>query len=182
MSSGHWWSIGVRRRGGRVAGPWRVSAVAAVVTVLLAVVSAGCAATDEDRIRHTLEEVAQTVSIEDRETPLIRQARAVRLTSYLTHDATVDVGAPFSPVAGHDAVALAAAAVRVPAGGIAVEFSELRVTVEAETRRALATATASLAAGPEVGGEFLQARELEMVFSEVGGEWLIEQVRFVGFR
>ena len=37
-------------------------------------------------------------------------------------------------------------------------------------------------AGPAVGGQLLQARELEMVFSEVGGEWLIEWVRLVGIR
>ncbi len=44
------------------------------------------------------------------------------------------------------------------------------------------TAIASVMAGPAVGGQLLQARELEMMFSEIGGEWLIERVRLVGLR
>ena len=113
---------------------------------------------------------------------LIRQARATRLTTYLTPDATVDVGAPFSPVAGRDAVLRVATSVRVPAGGVVVQFNEVRVTVDTRTRRAVATAIASVSAGAVVGGELLQARELDMVFGEVGGQWLIEQVRLVGVR
>ena len=160
----------------------RVRRVAGAGLVLLVAVSTACARSDEDRIRHRLEELGQTVSVEDRETPMIRQVRATRLTIYLTPDANVDVGAPFAPVAGRDAVARVAAAVRVPAGGVTVEFNELRVTVDTQTRRALATATASVSAGVADGGELLQARELNMVFSEIGGEWLIEQVRLVGIR
>ena len=63
-----------------------------------------------------------------------------------------------------------------------VEFNEVRVTVDTQTRRALATTTVSIMAGAAVGGQLLQARELEMVFSEIGGEWLIERVRLVGIR
>ena len=162
--------------------PRRVNRVAAAVVVLLTAVSGACAPSDEDRIRRRLEELAQTVSVENRETPLIRQARASRLTTYLTPDANIDVGAPISPVVGRDAVAGVAAAVRVPAGGVTVEFNEVRVTVDDRTRRALATATVSVTAGAAVGGELLQTRELNMVFSEIGGEWLIERVRLVGIQ
>ncbi len=145
-------------------------------------VSTACAGDDEDRIRGQLDDVAQVVSVEDREAPLIRQARASRFTTYLTADADVDVGAPLSPVAGRDAVAWVAAAVRVPASGVLVKFNEVRVTVDDQTRRALATATAVVNAGATVGGELLQALELELVSSEIGGDWLIEQVRLVGIR
>ena len=148
----------------------------------MAVASIGCSRSDEDRIRDRLEELAQIVSIEDRETPLIRQARATRLTTYLTPDAAIDVGAPLSPVAGRDAVLQMAATVRVPAGGVIIELDEVRVTVDTRTRRALATATASVTAGAAFGGERLHVRELDMVFSEIDGEWLIARVRFVGIR
>ncbi len=145
--------------------------------LLLVAVSTACTRSDEDRIRRRLDELAQTVSIEDRETPMIRQARATRLTTYMTLDATIDVGAPFLPVAGRDAVLRMAAEVRVPAGGVIVEFTDVRVTVDTRTRRALVTTLALVMAGAAVGGEQLQARELDMVFSEIGGEWLVEQVR-----
>ena len=161
------------RRGRRVAG---------AVVVLLVAVSTACARSDEDRIRRQLEELAQTISLEDGATPMIRQAWATHLTTYLTPNANVDVGAPFSPVVGRDAVQRVAAAVRVPAGGVRVEFNEVRVTLDTQTRRALVTATASVMAGAAVGGQLLQARELEMVFSEIGGEWLLERVRLVGLR
>ena len=60
--------------------------------LVLAAVSTACTRSDEDRIRRRLDELAQTVSIEDRETPLIRQARAARLTTYMTPDATRPCG------------------------------------------------------------------------------------------
>ena len=160
----------------------RVRRVAGGVLVLLAALSTSCARSDEDRIRRRLENLAQTVSVEDRETPMIRQARATRLATYLTPDANVDVGAPFAPVAGRDAVRRAAAAVRVPAGGVVVQFDEVRVTVDTRTRHAVATAIATVSTGAAVGGELLQARELSIVFSEIGGEWLIERVRLVTIR
>jgi hypothetical protein len=37
-------------------------------------------------------------------------------------------------------------------------------------------------AGEAVGGRLLQVRELDMVFSEIAGDWLIERVRLVGIR
>ena len=150
--------------------------------IVLVAVSVACAGSDEDRIRHQLDELAQTVSIEDQETPMIRQARATRLASYLTPDVNVDVGAPFPPVMGRDAVAEVAAAVRVPAGGVRVAFTEVRVTIDSATRRALATVTVSVMADAAVGGELLQVRELTLVFSDIAGEWIIEQVRLVGIR
>ena len=150
--------------------------------VLLAAVSTACARSDEDRIGRLLEELAQTVSVEAGDTPMIRQARATRLTTYLTVDAHVDIGAPFSPVVGRDAVSRVVAAVRVPAGGVTIEFTQVRVTVDTQTRRAVVIATASVMAGAAVGGELLQTRELDMVFSEIGGEWLLDRVRLVGIR
>ena len=165
---------GTRRRG--------VSRVWEAVVILLTAVASACVASDEERIRRQLEELAQTVSVEARETLLIRQARATRLTTYLTLDADVDVGAPLSPVFGRAAVLRVAATMRVPEGGVTVRFDGVRVTVDTQTRRAIATAVASVTAGPSIGGELLQARELNMVFSEIGGEWLIERVRLVGIR
>jgi len=156
--------------------------VAGAAVVLLAAVSTACARSDEDRIRRLLEELAQTVSVEDGDTPMIRQARAIRLTTYLTADANVDIGAPFSPVAGRDTVLQVVAAVRVPAGGVTIEFNEVRVTIDPRTRGALVIATASVLAGSAVGGELLHAREINMVFSEIGGEWLIDRVRPLGIR
>ncbi len=113
--------------------PRRLRRVAGVVVVLLAAVSNACARSDEDRIRRRLEELAQTVSVEDSATPMIRQARATHLTTYLTPDANVDVGAPFSPVVGRDAVRRVAATARVPAGGVRVEFNDVRVTLDTRT-------------------------------------------------
>ena len=159
-----------------------VRRVAGAVVVLLAAVSGACARSDEDRIRSRLEDLAQTVSIEDSATPMIRQARATHLATYLTSDADVDVGLPFSPVVGRDAVQQVAAVVRVPSGGVRVEFNGVRVTLESQTRRAFVTASVSVMAGEAVGGQLLQVRDLDMVFSEITGDWLIERVRLVGIQ
>jgi len=153
-----------------------------VVAVALLLVSVSCVRGDEARIRRQLEDMAETVSIEGRETPMIRQARATRLGTYLTADVDVDLGAPFSPVAGRDAVARAAAQVRVPAGGMTVEFDEVQVTVDGEARHAVASTRASVRAGTAVGGDLLETRELDLELSEIDGVWLIAQVRVVAIR
>ena len=160
----------------------RVRRVAGAGVVLLAVVSGACARSDEDRIRSRLEDLAQAVSIEDSAIPMIRQARATHLTTYLTPDADVDVGLLFSPVVWRDAVQQVAAMVRVPSGVVRVEFNGVRVTLESQTRRAFVTVSVSVMAGEAVGGQLLQVRELDMVFSEIAGDRLIEQVRLVGIR
>ena len=156
--------------------PGRVGGVAGAVVILLAALSTACARSDSDQINRRLAALAQIVSVEDQETPMIRQARATHLSTYLTTDANVDVGAPFSPVSGRDGVGRMAATVQVPAGGVRVEFTDVRVTVDTQTGHALAIVIASVTSGTAPGGEPLQARALNMVFSEVGGEWLIERV------
>ena len=145
--------------------------------VVLAVTAVSCAATDEARIERRLDELTQAASIEDRETPMIREARARMLGAMLAPDVDVDLGAPFTPVAGQDAVIRMATQVRVPSGGVRVGVEQVRVTVDEPTRRAIASLTARLEYGEEVGGDLIATRALDVVFSEIGGEWLVQRVR-----
>ena len=152
------------------------------VVVLAGAIVTACAGSDEQRIARRLSELAETMSIEDRETPMIRQARARHVATLVAPDASVDLGPPFPPVRGHPEVVRLAAEVRVPAGGVAIALDGLRVTVDEPTRRALATVTAVVQAAPEVGGELLASRELDVVLGEVAGEWIVEGVRPTGPR
>lgn len=147
--------------------------------VSLTLAAGACGGSDEDRIAGRLEELAQTVSIEGLEAPMIREARAQRLVTLLAPDVSVDLGAPLTPARGADEVARLVTQVRVPPGGVAIELDGVQVTLDESGRRALANLTVRVMAGPEVGGELLATRVFEAVFVEVAGEWVAERVQFV---
>ena len=150
--------------------------------VLLALATAGCGGSDEDRIAGRLAELVDTLSIESLETPMIREARAQRLGTFVTPDVSVDLGPPLSPALGQNEVVQLATGVRVSPGGVVVELDGVRVTVDEPTRRALATLTVRVLAGPQVGGELLETRAFEVVLAEMRGEWLVESAQFVDAR
>ncbi len=162
----------------RIASPGRMSGL---VAVLLLALSVGCAATDEDRIRRQLDDIAQTISVEAGESQFIRQARATRLARYLAPDVDFDAGAPLLPGHGRDRVSQMVADVRMPSSGVSVAIADVRVTIKVETRQALATVTAVVSDADAVGGELREARTLNVVLADIGGEWLVQQVRFAGF-
>ena len=55
------------------------------------------------------------------------------------------------------------------------------MTIDPGTRQALATFTARVSDGESVGGDLRDSRTLNVVFAEIGGEWLVQQVRFVRY-
>ena len=101
---------------------------------------------------------------------------------YLGPDVDFDAGAPLLPVQGRDRVSQMAVEVRAPSSGASIAFADVRVTIEPETRQALATLTALVSDGESVGGDLRDSRTLNVMFAEIGGEWLVQQVRFVGYR
>lgn len=155
--------------------------VRGLTAVLLTAVTVGCGVSDEERVRRQLDEIAQTVGIDAGETQMIRQARATRLAMYLASDVDFDVGAPLIPVQGRDRVSQMALEVRAPSSGASVAFDDVRVTIDPGTRQALATFTARVSDGESVGGDLRDSRTLNVVFAEIGGEWLVQQVRFVRY-
>ena len=139
----------------------------------------------EDALKHvyTWEQAGRVTTLESLAGRLeISTVRSAKLLQRLTELGLVHAGdeSPSLSEDGRDAALRVVAELRVPAGGVTVEFTEVRVTVDTRIRRALATVTAALTAGAAFGGEGLEMRELDMVFSEIGGEWIVEQVRPAG--
>ena len=101
--------------------------------------------------------------------------RGARLAAFFTAEASVDLGPPFPPAAGRDALAALAAALVVPAGGLRIALLDAEVGVD--RRLLLANAAVTLRAASADGGEVLGERTYEVALRQRDGAWLIHDVR-----
>jgi hypothetical protein len=130
---------------------------------------------DEGRIRTALDELATTVSQSGGE-GLSQVARAARFGSFFTQDVVVDLGPPFSPIHGRDTIMALAARSQIPGEGFTVRFVDVAVTVDLSGLAATASMTATVQ-GRSLGDlQAIDAKELEMAFRKIDGEWRIDRV------
>lgn len=101
--------------------------------------------------------------------------RAARLAAYFTAEASADLGPPFAPAAGRDALAATAAALVVPAGGLRIALVEADESVD--LRLLLANATVTLRATSADGREVWGERTYDVALRQRDGAWLIHDVR-----
>lgn len=129
------------------------------------------------RIRQRLDELAETASIEAGEPPLVRMSRAARIGRYFIEDAVVDLGDPFRPIRGREAVIGAAARIPVRQEGVTFEFVDVQVVVPPDEQTATVRLTAqSSGLDFRTGDHVIEARELDMTLRQLEGEWLIARV------
>ena len=133
--------------------------------------------TEERRIGRQLDELAEAVSVEADETDLVRLATAARVGRFFTEDATIEVGDPYPPLSGRDAVLAAAARARTVLRPMTVELDDVEVAVADDgTARATTAATLSFR-HPQSGQPTTDARDLELVLRKVEGVWLIASAK-----
>ena len=151
-----------------------------IVAVVVALVAAYYAyqtlfPDDEGRIRTALDELATTVSQSGGE-GLSQVTRAARFGSFFTQDVVVDLGPPFSPIHGRDTIMALAARSQIPGEGFNVRFVDVTVTVDLSGLAATASMTATVQ-GRSLGDlQAIDAKELEMAFRKIDGEWRIDRV------
>ena len=101
--------------------------------------------------------------------------RGARLAAFFTAEASADLGSPFPPAEGRDALAATAAALVVPAGGLRIALVEADESVD--LRLLLANATVTLRATSADGREVWGERTYDVALRQRDGAWLIHDVR-----
>ena len=130
----------------------------------------------EKVVRHRLQELAEEVSFNGNENPLIIANRAGNLMALFATNVEVQLDVPGRTdhtFQGRDELMQALAGARASASSLRVEFIDVTVTVAPDKR----SATASLTVHAKVGGEkddFLQP--MRFTLEKSGHDWLILRV------
>ena len=132
---------------------------------------------DERVVRENLRELAEAASFEAAEQRGARLGLAASIGRFFTPDVTIDIGAPFHAIRGRDAVMALAATAPVPRRGVRIEFVDVQVWMGEDRQSAVAYLTATGAASDQTGESSVDARELEMGFRKMDGEWLVERIK-----
>ena len=133
---------------------------------------------DEALIRTRLEALAATVSHEGGGEGFATLTRAAAFGAFFTQDVVIEIGG-FAPIRGRDSVMALAAKAQVPGEGFTIRFVDVTVVVDPSGLSALAAMTAT-AQGRNLGDyQAIDARELEMGWRKVDGDWQIERVTTV---
>ncbi|HZR17798.1 MAG TPA: hypothetical protein VFE51_10760 [Verrucomicrobiae bacterium] len=130
-------------------------------------------------IRKRLSQLAAAASIAPNEAPLVKLAKAQRLSTFFAMDARVNVDIPGRAVQGfngRDEIQQAAIGARAILNTLKVEFVDVVVEVgpDKKSARAHLTATANLP-----GEKIPEVQELEIGFTNIDREWLINQAQTI---
>ena len=135
---------------------------------------------DETQITSVLERISEGVGGSEggdgRGGGIDAIARAASLRSEFAPDVTVDAGPPFERITGRDALIGAAARVNGTTRGLEIRFPDVTITVAPDRRSAIVIATAEARFDDPAGGRSFDARELEIRFTRLEGEWVIAAV------
>jgi hypothetical protein len=135
---------------------------------------------DEAKIRAVLERIADAVgSGAAEEGEVARIARAASIRNQLDPQISVDAGPPFSQMRGRDTLIGAVARLNSTVRDLEVQFDDVQVSVAPDraTARVYMTAEAHFRDG--AGGPGIEARELDVVFRRLEGDWVVSEVALV---
>jgi len=133
----------------------------------------------EQVIRKRLSELATDASITSNEAPLVKLAKAQRLSTFFTTDAKVTVDLPgraLQTFDGREEVQQAAIGARSLLNNLKVEFVDVTVSLRPDKNSAVShlTATATMP-----GEKVPEVQELEIEFRKTDHDWLIDRVQTV---
>jgi hypothetical protein len=133
---------------------------------------------DEAQIAALLERIADGVSGGAEEGSMGRLARAASLRDEFAPDVTVDAGPPFQRIKGREAIIALAARTGGAVRNLTISFPDVAIAVASDRQSATAVVTAE-ARFDEDGGRGIDARELELAFTRLEGDWVISVVTLV---
>ena len=123
-------------------------------------------------ITRRLHELADLLSVPEREGDVDRLARVARLKAFFTSDIQVRVGDNAPAILSRDALLGAAATWRTTAGHSSVRVTESQVAVETETS-AGARVTVELAGHDGTGAAMRDLRAIQVRLAHADDEWRI---------
>lgn len=150
---------------------WRIITAACVLAIL------GWTAYrwwfDPERvITRRLHELAELLSVPEREGDVDRLTRVAQLKAFFTSDIQVRVGEAAPAIVSRDTLLGAAATWRTAAGRSMVRVAESQVTVETETS-AGARVTVELVGDDGTGAEVRDVQTIQMRLTHADDEWRI---------
>ncbi|MCD5401476.1 nuclear transport factor 2 family protein [candidate division NPL-UPA2 bacterium] len=111
---------------------------------------------------------------------LMALANIQRIKLLFTQDCRIAVGAPVPEIRGHDMLISALHQARRIVGKIEVDFYDISVIIGENRTTARATMTAAATGlDPQRDKRVIEAREVEMRWKKVEGEWRIAEVRLI---
>lgn len=135
---------------------------------------------DEAQIRALLERIEESVgSGAATEGEVARIARAAGIRSALDPQITVDAGPPFSKITGRDALIGTVARMNSTVRDLDVQFVDVQITLEPDGTTARAYMTAEARYQGAQGERGLEARELDVTFRKLEGDWVVSTVALV---
>lgn len=156
------------------------------VFLLAALVAAGVWAwtllfpSPEKIIHKRLAQLADEVSFNSGENPLVMAARCEQLAGRFSTNAMVNLNAPDYglrvELTGREEITQAAAGASMRLSGLKVTFPDVSVTVAPDKQSAVADAAMEVRVAGE--GDF-NVQEIKLTFQKIGGDWLITRVENV---
>jgi hypothetical protein len=135
---------------------------------------------DEAQIRAVLDRIADAVgSGAAKEGEVGRIARAASIRKELDPQIAVDAGPPFMRLIGRDTLIGTVARVNSSVRDLEVQFEDVQVSVAPDRETAKVYLTAEAYFRDQRGGRGLEARELDVTFRRLEGNWVVSDVALV---
>lgn len=135
---------------------------------------------DEAQIRAVLERIADAVgSGAAEEGEVGRIARAASIRGELDPQISVDAGPPFTRLSGRDTLIGTVARVNSTVRDLEVQFEDVQVSVAPDRTTAKVYLTAEAHFNDQRGGRGIEARELDVTFRRLEGDWVVSEVALV---
>jgi hypothetical protein len=132
---------------------------------------------DDAQIRSVLERIAEAVgSGAEQQGDVSRLARAAAVRNQLDPQITVDAGPPFSRMSGRDAIIGTIARMNGTVSDLEVVFADVQITVDPTRSSAKVYLTAQAQYRDGGGARGLEARELDLTFRRLDGDWVVSDV------
>jgi len=132
---------------------------------------------DEAQIHRALNRIARAASSGAvGEGEVARMARSVSIRSALDPEITVDAGPPFNQTRGRDVLIGAVARLSTTVQDLEVRFADVQISVDAGGTSAQVYTTAEALFRDGQGERGIEARELDLTFRRLQGDWVVSRV------
>jgi hypothetical protein len=132
---------------------------------------------DEAQIHRVLDRIAKAAgSGAVGESDVARIARSMSIRSALDPKITVDAGPPFRATSGRDVLIGTVARLNTTMKDLEVRFADVQISVDPSRTSAKVHTTAEALFHDARGDRGLEARELDLTFRRLQGDWVVSQV------
>ena len=135
---------------------------------------------DEVQIHRVLDRIAKAAgSGEEGEGGVARIARFASIRSALDPEITVDAGPPFQPTSGRDVLIGMVARLKTTMKDLDVRFADVQISVDPNRSSAKVYTTAEALFRDASGDRGVEARELDLTFRRLEGDWVVSGIAAV---